>query len=591
MAIKTNTANAVVREACSNIISALGCTTKENFENAMNGVSGIKPTNDTTLYPTPFLSQRINDEQVEKNIPVFSSLDSKEYTRLERLMIASVSQATSSGDFNEILKSERTIFIFSTTKGNVRLLEQDNQHPQEGAFLYQMAQKVAGYFGAKNEPVIVSQACISGVVAQLVAERLLKAKEYETAIVIGGDELTEFTISGFQSFKSVSEHPCRPYDAKRDGLSMGEGVATIVYSTLPQFDTPQAIFIKQGSTSNDANHISGPSRTGEELGWAIKSALQSNGHNFTTDAIDAHGTATLYNDEMESKAIGVAGLTDKELLSLKGYFGHTLGASGLLETVICNEGLRQQRLPSTLGFSELGVPIPVNVRTQSGGFYGKSIVKTASGFGGCNAAILLGKDADGSNTYHLHRNYRNLAQCSIADKAVKTQGKVIFDGSKEENFGTFIRAAFKNISEPYAKFPKMDDLCKLAVTAVEYLWREADHSQENEYETALLIATTSSSLDTDLRHQQSIAVKDPYIPSPAIFVYTLNNIMEGEICIRHKIKGENLCLVCKDKAEAQKQLRRYADLLLSNHYAKRCIVGYVDYLQGKYEADFEDLGC
>ena len=110
------------------------------------------------------------------------------------------------------------------------------------------------------------------------------------------------------------------------------------------------------------------------------------------DFISAHGTATLYNDEMEAKAMHLANMEDKPLNSLKGYFGHTLGAAGVVETILSSESLKRNQLLPTAGFESIGVSQPVNVIKNTTDKKVTTCLKTASGFGGCNAAIILKKE-------------------------------------------------------------------------------------------------------------------------------------------------------------------------------------------------------
>src|SRR5690606_27009835 len=116
--------------------------------------------------------------------------------------------------------------------------------------------------------------------------------------------ITQFILSGFQSFHAVSQEPCRPFDARRNGINLGEAAATVILSTDPPGDGRPVIKCTGGAITNDANHISGPSRTGEELAQAIGAAIAEAGIDKSEiDFISAHGTATIYNDDMESKAI------------------------------------------------------------------------------------------------------------------------------------------------------------------------------------------------------------------------------------------------------------------------------------------------
>ena len=147
--------------------------------------------------------------------------------------------------------------------------------------------------------------------------------------------------------------------------------------------------VSGGAVCNDSNHISGPSRTGEELSKAIEKALHA--ADISHRDIDFISAATLFNDEMEAKALNLSHLQDVPVNSLKGYFGHTLGAAGLVESVISILSLKEGVILPTRGFSELGVSPSINICSQKIQKKMKHCLKTASGFGGCNAAIIYSK--------------------------------------------------------------------------------------------------------------------------------------------------------------------------------------------------------
>jgi 3-oxoacyl-[acyl-carrier-protein] synthase-1 len=152
------------------------------------------------------------------------------------------------------------------------------------------------------------------------------------------------------------------------------------------------VTIAGASVTNDANHISGPSRTGEELALAISRALaEATLPPAGIDYINAHGTATPFNDEMESKAFALAGLSGIPVNSLKGYWGHTLGAAGIIESVITARSMIDNILVRSAGFESLGVPEPLNIITATERKEVNTALKTASGFGGCNAAVVFQK--------------------------------------------------------------------------------------------------------------------------------------------------------------------------------------------------------
>ena len=237
---------------------------------------------------------------------------------------------------------------------------------------------------------MVSNACVSGVLAVSVAKRMIQFGAYENAFVIAGDEISEFVLSGFNSFQAMSNLPCAPYDESRNGVTLGEAAAAVYISS--EKPTKNAVAIIGDGAINDANHISEPSRTGEGLFKSIESAFKE--ANITKDKLDyisAHGTATLYNDEMEAIAFSRSHIDTVPINSLKGFYGHTLGASGLLETVIGIESVNQNMLFESKGFDEIGVSESINVIEKNKEAAIEYFLKTASGFGGCNASAIFEK--------------------------------------------------------------------------------------------------------------------------------------------------------------------------------------------------------
>ncbi|MGN6439248.1 MAG: beta-ketoacyl synthase N-terminal-like domain-containing protein [Agriterribacter sp.] len=371
-----------------NITSPIANSSEENFTLLQEDVSGIKLQHNPAFSPEPFYASLFGSNQLFNS----AIANSDQYTKFEQLLIASVSNAIQSSGIT--ITDDRTMLIVSSTKGNISLLEtqQGSKELQKKISLHHSAKMVADYFQFTHQPLVVSHACISGLVALITGMRLLQSGKYDTVVVTGADIITQFVLSGFQSFHAVSNAPCKPFDAERNGITLGEGAATVILSVQkPQM--AEWVQLLGGSVSNDANHISGPSRTGEELFQAIANAMQEAGiDKEDIDFISAHGTATVYNDEMEAKAINLAGMQKAPVNSLKGYYGHTLGAAGLIETVVCVHSLKQNLLLPTPGYSRLGTTNAVNVidKIKKGNY--KTCLKTASGFGGCNAAVILQKN-------------------------------------------------------------------------------------------------------------------------------------------------------------------------------------------------------
>lgn len=371
-----------------NIISALGFTTEENFLQAKQGVSGLTYFADYFGLPEPFVASAIDNDQLEERFGQLSCSSSIRYTKLEKAAILSVSEALRRTHINPA--DDRVLFILSSTKGNVFLLDanEKGKYELEQVYLWRSAELIAQYFGNTNTPWVISNACISGAAALISAQRALRAKQYDYAIVIGADLLSKFIISGFQSFKALSQERCKPFDINRNGLNIGETAATLILTEKNEEDVEaDEVVLTTGAIRNDANHISGPSRTGEGAYLALRSVLK--GIDMKEIAfVNAHGTATPYNDEMEAIAITRASLNQTPVNSLKGYFGHTLGAAGVLESIISTHALREGIALKTFGFESSGVSNPLPFVTELRNVQGKRCINMLSGFGGCNAALL-----------------------------------------------------------------------------------------------------------------------------------------------------------------------------------------------------------
>lgn len=369
--------------ASDNIISSLGFTTAENMAELIAGESGIRLYEDGLLSPSPYWASRVDDVRLNG---VFSRFgDPGKFTRFEKLLISSATQAMEQAETDT---GRRTLCILSTTKGNIDLLNQTSgvNYEADRVYLWHTAALLKRHFGFVNDVLVVSNACISGLLAIILGARYIRSGQYDNVVVTGADLVSEFVLSGFNSFLSLSDGPCKPFDRHRQGLSLGEAAGTVVLTSEPG---PGRIRFGQGFASNDANHISGPSRNGDGLFLAISRTLAV--EKVQVDYISAHGTATPYNDEMESIALTRAALQDVPVNSFKGYWGHTLGAAGIIETIAGAGSLTRNILIGTRGFSEPGTTHPVAVIAETRHAELHTCLKMASGFGGCNAAIILSK--------------------------------------------------------------------------------------------------------------------------------------------------------------------------------------------------------
>lgn len=379
-----------------NCITPLGFDVSSNWNALVEGKSGVG-LHKIIENQEPFYASMIDSEKLDEEFNRFFNSaqkseiqrlgnDNMSFTRLEKMFLLSLKPLVERHSI-----SEETALILSTTKGNISLLKNQETLP-ESVFLSNLAQKLADFFGFQTKPIVVSNACVSGVMAISVAKNMILAGKYKDAFVVAGDEISEFVISGFNSFQAIGTEICKPYDKNRDGINIGEAAAAVYITSKRDKNENFSFKILGDSAINDANHISGPSRTGDGLFASIKNAMtEAQLSAEKIDFISAHGTATIYNDEMESIAFNRMNLQNIPLHSLKAYYGHCLGASGLLESIISMESAMHKTLIPSKNFTETGTSQPLNIIRENQSAEIKYILKTASGFGGCNAAIVLEK--------------------------------------------------------------------------------------------------------------------------------------------------------------------------------------------------------
>lgn len=378
--------SAVITVAADNIISPLGMTSEANLQAVLDGRTELKLHEDVFGLPEPFFGSLLDRDRISMLFERHA-ITSDKYTFFEKLCILSATQAIAEARLEA--ENEDVIFVISTTKGNVNLLENNLEDPE--CFIGESAHKIASYFGNRNTPIVASNACISGVCAQIAAVRALLGRRYRHAVVIGCDVLSKFIVSGFQSFKALSSGRCRPFDKERVGLNLGEAAATMIL-TAAEAAEDRWVYAAC-SNHNDANHISGPSRTGEGSFRVLNDLLAKTGTD-NLAFVSLHGTATPYNDEMESIAMHRAGLSQTPACGLKGFYGHTLGSAGIIETILSMKSLDNGLIPPTAGFATQGTTYPVNVADTPRPTDKSTFIKILSGFGGSNAGIAYKKGGE-----------------------------------------------------------------------------------------------------------------------------------------------------------------------------------------------------
>lgn len=564
-----------------NIISPLGETSEENYLSVKAGRSGIRTYEPGTCnIPEGFYASLLFED--------FETLA----LRSAQKAIANAQKTIGNGQLE--LKGKRTAFILSSTKGNI----------EENISLADSAQRIASQLGIDSQPIVVCNACISGLSALILGNRLIDSGLYDAAIVCGCDTPRQFILSGFQSLKALSPEPCRPFDMERMGLNLGEAAATLILSKNPIQGNSWRM--GDGFIRNDAFHISTPSKTADGLYLSLQRTLESFTKEISSTCkqidlkehlafINAHGTATLFNDQMESVAIGRAGLSDLPANAYKSFWGHTMGAAGILETIISMKAIDDDTILGTRGFSELGVSGKMNICAENRPTDKKGFIKMLSGFGGCNATIWAAKNPERENIALSQIEQQN-REFTTSHTIRITPEEVILDQRKlwerKEELGeqegkehhSLLTTLYKQMIGNYPKFYKMDGLSRLGFVASEILLNA--EKGETDKERAIIFFNHSSSIASDRNYKESINDKDNYFPSPSIFVYTLPNIVTGEIAIRNHFHGETSFFILPDKDE--RLMEEILQASCRDDQSKSFLTGWIDYEDERhFEADLK----
>jgi 3-oxoacyl-[acyl-carrier-protein] synthase II len=286
--------------------------------------------------------------------------------------------------------------ILASTTGEIDLLERvilSGSGDAAESRLRVLLEKTQELAGIRGGGFVVSSACASSSAALGFAAGLVESGTQDCVLVVAVDAVTEFVFSGFSSLMALDPAPARPFDRSRAGLSLGEGAGIMLLMSRARAERegrPVLGTIAGWAMTNDANHMTGPSRDGSGLNRAIQDALQRAGvAPGDIGGISSHGTGTVYNDSMEMKAYN--GVFDHPVpaYSIKGALGHTMGAAGLIEACVALRVLKDRRVPRTAGLKDVDPEAEGWVASENRGLEKTAVLLNNSGFGGVNAALVL----------------------------------------------------------------------------------------------------------------------------------------------------------------------------------------------------------
>lgn len=256
---------------------------------------------------------------------------------------------------------------------------------------YSVADFVRHYFDLRGPAYVVSTACSSGAKVFGSAQRMIASGLIDAAIIGGVDSLCLTTLYGFNSLQLVSAHPCRPFDAQRDGITMGEAAAFILVERATNAVSGDIVMSGIGESS-DAHHMSSPHPEGLGALAAMQAALQMAGlQPADIDYINLHGTATQSNDAAEDKGVTALFGAQTPCSSTKGHTGHTLGAAGAVEAIICALALRNDFAPGGVGTQTIDPRLACHYLLSNVDQPMRHALSNSFGFGGSNCSLVLSR--------------------------------------------------------------------------------------------------------------------------------------------------------------------------------------------------------
>lgn len=248
------------------------------------------------------------------------------------------------------------------------------------------------HLGLAGPAVVVSSACSSSAKVFASAHRMMAAGLIDAAVVGGVDSLCLTTLYGFNSLGLMSSQACRPFDVARDGISIGEAAAFALVERVPEHLDANAVLLLGVGESSDAYHMSSPHPEGLGARIAMQDALaMAQLAAADIDYINLHGTATPSNDLAETKAVTAVFGSGTPCSSTKGATGHTLGAAGALEAVICALALQDDLLPGGLNTQHLDPLLPLDYLLENREQPVRRVLSNSFGFGGTNCSLIFGR--------------------------------------------------------------------------------------------------------------------------------------------------------------------------------------------------------
>lgn len=549
------------------IICAIGNNSQQVFDSIVNRKTGVGMMKYLQSCHTelPVGEVKLSDDELKTllGLPVESL-----YSRTTLLGAVAVKQAMADAGLSaDKLVGKKVVLISGTTVGGMDVTERilvdmrealqtpNTQQPSPIDYVKRhdcgsTTNEIAQICGLDCEVCTISTACSSAINSIIVGCEMLRSGEADIIIAGGTEALSKFHLNGFNTLHILDTEVCRPFDATRVGLNLGEGAAFVV---LQKDKADGKAYIGGYGNKCDAFHQTASSDDGEGAYLAMREALESSGIDKSQiDYINAHGTGTPNNDPSESVALKRIFGDDMPLVSsTKGFTGHTTSASGSIETVICVLAMENNFVPVSYGFTHVDETCIHPFEGDDKQHRMDYVICNSFGFGGNDSSLLL---MSSPNTQHPSLNIQHPSPEIVADVTIDSMEKL---------------ADCKEYISP-KEGRRMGKLMKAATLTSLMALREAGI----ECPDAIITATANGMLETSEKFLVDMVDNGEETLSPTLFMQSTHNTIGSAIAIRTKCHGYNITYT--QGKDSMKWALRDAERLIRMGKAKTVLVGCHD---------------
>ena len=570
------------------IICAIGNNCQQVLDSLVNKKTGVGMMKNLQSCHTelPVGEVKLSDDELKTllGLPVESL-----YSRTTLLGAVAVKQAMSDAGLSaDMLAGKKVVLISGTTVGGMDVTERllrdmrdalqqpispsgaggATQPPTPIDYIKRhdcgsTTNEIAQICGLDCEVCTISTACSSAINSIIVCCEMLRSGEADIAIAGGSEALSKFHLNGFNTLHIFDTEVCRPFDATRVGLNLGEGAGFVV---LQKDEANAKAYIGGYGNKCDAFHQTASSDDGEGAYLAMREALESSGIDKSQiDYINAHGTGTPNNDPSESVALKRIFGNDIPLVSsTKGFTGHTTSASGSIETVICVLAMQNYFVPVSYGFGHADEACILPFVGDDKQHRMDYVICNSFGFGGNDSSLLLMRDA---NTYHPSPIIQSLSPEIVADVTIDSMEQL---------------SDYKEYISP-KEGRRMGKLMKAATLTSLMALREAGI----ECPDAIITATANGMLETSEKFLVDMVDNGEETLSPTLFMQSTHNTIGSAIAIRTHCHGYNITYT--QGKDSMKWAIRDAERLIRMGKAKTVLVGCHDESSPLFQSFYDYL--